>query len=149
MSKVTFKATSRKLAEGLAVENTVRGFKILMDEPADLGGTDKGMNPVEALLCALGSCQCIVASAFARAKRFNFEEIWVELEGDLDTDGFLKGVEGVRNGFDEIRMTLHMKTDEPEEKVAEFAKFISSRCPVEDNLTNRVSVITAPVVIER
>lgn len=69
MAIETFKAVSRKLPEGLAVESEVRGFKIILDEPKELGGTNKGMNPVEALLCALGSCQTIVAAAFAQAKR--------------------------------------------------------------------------------
>jgi uncharacterized OsmC-like protein len=79
----TFKATATKLPEGLQVEAQSRGFKILMDEPQDLGGTDKGMNPVEALLCALGACQSIVAAAFADAYNFSYEELYVELEGDL------------------------------------------------------------------
>jgi len=149
MAIETFKATSRKLADGLAVKNTVRGFDFIMDEPESLGGKNTGMNPVEALLCALGSCQCIVAAAFARAKRINFEEFWVELEGDLDPDGFLKGAEGVRNGFQEVRMTLHMKTDAPDDKVAEFAEFIGSRCPVEDTMINGGRIVAAPVVIER
>ena len=45
----TFKADVKKLPGGLQVEANTRGFKILLDEPADLGGTDKGMNPVEAV----------------------------------------------------------------------------------------------------
>ncbi|MEB4781503.1 hypothetical protein P5G60_07075 [Paenibacillus jamilae] len=61
----TFKASAKKLPEGLQVEtnSNSRGFKILIDEPEDMGGTDKGINPVETLLCALGACQSIVASA--------------------------------------------------------------------------------------
>ena len=148
MAKATFKATSRKLAAGLAVENTTRDFKMIMDEPESLGGTDKGMNPVEALLCALGSCQCIVAAAFARAQGVQFDDLWVDVEGDLDPDGFLKGKPGVRPGFEEIRFTLHMETDEPEEKVNEFAAFVASRCPVEDTLVNGTPVHSLPVVIE-
>lgn len=148
MATVTFKATSRKLAEGLAVENTVRGFKVLMDEPEELGGTNTGMNPVEALLIALGSCQCIVAAAFARAKRIEFDELWLDIEGDLDPDGFLKGTPGVRTGFEDIRFTLHIKTDASEEKVNEFAEFIAARCPVEDTLLNGTNVRAMPVVIE-
>lgn len=56
MAVETFKAVSKKLPEGLAVESEVRGFKMVLDEPKEMGGTNKGMNPVEALLCALGSC---------------------------------------------------------------------------------------------
>ncbi len=90
MAVVTFKATS-KLVSGLQVDNQVRDFSLRMDEPKELGGTDTGMNPVEALLVALGSCMTIVAAAFAKAKKIDLQDFWLELEGDLDPDGFLKG----------------------------------------------------------
>ena len=45
----TFKAVSR-LNQGLKVESTARNYKLIIDEPTDLGGSDEGMNPVEALL---------------------------------------------------------------------------------------------------
>lgn len=147
MAVVTFKATSRKLPEGLAVESNVRGFKMVLDEPEDLGGTNKGMNPVEALLCALGSCQSIVAAVFAEQQGINLQEFWVELEGDLDTDGFM-GLSDVRPGFLEVRFKMHIKSDSPEDKVKEFAKFIEKRCPVGDTLANGVKLVSSGVVIE-
>ena len=143
----TFKATAKKLPEGLQVETDSRGFKILMDEPEDLGGTNAGMNPVEAVLCALGACQTIVASAFAPAHDFTFEEFHVELEGDLDPDGFL-GLADVRKGFQEIRFVMHFKTNEPKEKVEAFSKFIEKTCPVGDCLSNGVKLVLAGVEID-
>ncbi|MFZ2539221.1 MAG: OsmC family protein [Oscillospiraceae bacterium] len=143
----TFKATAKKLPGGLQVETNSRGFKILLDEPEDLGGTDTAMNPVEAVLCALGACQTIVASAFAPAHDFKFEEFHVELEGDLDPDGFM-GLADVRSGFQEIRFAMHFKTNEPKEKVEAFAKFIEKTCPVGDCLSNGVKLILSGVVID-
>ena len=145
MAKETFKAVSRSMG-GLVVETTVRDFKVTMDEPKSLGGSDTGMNPVEGLLSALGSCQVIVARAFAQANGIEFSEFWVELEGDLDTDGFLKGLPGVRNGFNEVRTTMHIKTDAPAEKVEAFAKFIEGRCPVGDTITAGTTVNNTIVV---
>ena len=63
-------------------------FKLILDEPESLGGNDKGMNPVECLLVALGACKCIVAKAFAQKNRINLQDIRIELEGILDPDGF-------------------------------------------------------------
>ncbi|MEE4195187.1 MAG: OsmC family protein [Anaerolineae bacterium] len=143
----TFKATS-KLVEGLQVDNFVRDFSIRMDEPKSLGGTDTGMNPVEALLVALGSCQVIVASAFAKSQDIDLEDFWMELEGDLDPDGFLKGKPGVRMGFQEVRITPHIKTTASPEKVADFMKFIESRCPVEDVMVNGTRIIASKAIIE-
>ncbi|HCD45123.1 MAG TPA: peroxiredoxin [Lachnoclostridium sp.] len=143
----TFKATAKALPEGLQVETNSRGFKILFDEPEELGGTDTAMNPVEALLCALGACQSIVVKAFAAAHDITFEEFHVELEGDLDPDGFM-GLADVRNGFQEIRFVMHFKTNEPKEKIEEFAKFIENTCPVGDCLSNGVKLVLSGVAID-
>ena len=147
MAITTFKASS-KLVEGLQVDNFVRDFQVRMDEPPNLGGTDTGMNPVEALLAALGSCQVIVAAAFAKSQGIDLQDFWVELEGDLDPDGFLKGKPGVRMGFQEVRIVPHIKTSSSPEEVAKFMDFIKSRCPVGDVMVNGTKVIPADAVIE-
>jgi len=147
MAVVTFKATS-KLVSGLQVDNQVRNFTVRMDEPKDLGGSDTGMNPVEALLAALGSCMTIVAAAFAKAKKIDLQDFWVELEGDLDPDGFLKGKPGVRNGFQEVRLTPHIKTSSSPEAVAEFMEFVKSRCPVIDVMVNGTVVVPEKPILE-
>ncbi|MFP4613921.1 MAG: OsmC family protein [Spirochaetaceae bacterium] len=148
MPNTTFKATT-KLINGLQVESTVRQFTLRMDEPEDLGGTDTGINPVEAMLAALGSCLTIVAGAFAKQEGIDLQDFWVELEGDLDPSGFLQGAEGVRRGFDEVRFTPHIKTSSSLEDVERFLKFIKSRCPVSDNLANETRIVSAPPVVEQ
>lgn len=146
--KETFKVIARKTTKGLQVESEARGFKLIMDEPEELGGTNTGMNPVEALLCALGSCQSIVAFAFAKANSISLESFYVELEGDLDPDGF-KGLDkNVRNGYQEIRYSLHFKSTASQEELEKYADFIESRCPVADCLQNGVPLKLTKVVIE-
>jgi uncharacterized OsmC-like protein len=146
MAIMTFKAESR-LKGGLSVESTAGKFTVLMDEPETLRGTDTGMNPVEMLLCSLGAGQCIVARLYARAQKVEFEEFRVELEGDLDTDGFFRGRAGVRPGLSEIRYTMHIRTDAPREKVEHFATFIKKRCPVSDVIVNSAPIIQNDIVI--
>ena len=146
MAAVTFKAKS-KLISGLQVDNQVRDFTVRMDEPENLGGTDTGMNPVEALLAALGSCLTIVAAAFAKSHHIDLQEFWVELEGDLDPDGFLKGKPGVRNGFQQVRFTPHIKSSSSKEDIEKFIVFIKSRCPVSDVMINGTEIIPAEPVM--
>ncbi len=144
----TYKATAKKLLDGMQVETEARGFKILIDEPASLGGTDIAMSPVEALLAALGACQTIVVAAFAKAHNFSYEEFHMELEGDLDTDGFM-GKSDVRPGFQEIRFTMHFKTNESQAKAEEFAAFVEKTCPVGDSLVHGVKLVLSDVVLEK
>lgn len=147
MAVETFKAVAKSIS-GLAVEATVRDFKLRIDEPPSLGGTNTGMNPVEALLAALGACQTVVAAAFAKAQGVDLQEFWVEVEGDLDPDGFLKGKTGVRPGYQEIRYTFHIRSSSSQEKLDAFQEFIEGRCPVSDTLINATEVKPARIVKE-
>lgn len=146
--KETVKLVSRKTETGLQVENEARGLKILVDEPEQAGGTNTGITPVEALLAALGSCQTICAFAFARLKRIKLEGFHVELEGDIDSDGFMGKNPDVRNGFQEIRYTMHFKSDASQEELEDFAAFIESRCPIADCLSQPVPMKLTKVVKE-
>lgn len=147
MALTTFKATARR-KEGLAVLAESRNFKINVDEPEDSGGTNTGMNPIEMILCALGSCQTILASSFAGKFGINLEDFWVEVEGDLDPDGFM-GVADIRPGYQNIRYNMHIKSDATEEKVKEFIEYIEKICPAGDTLENCVKLEKAKITIEK
>ncbi|MCK9537259.1 MAG: OsmC family protein [Bacilli bacterium] len=144
----TFKAYAKKTPMGLQVETTARNFKFILDEPTELGGSNTGMNPVEALLCALGACQTIVAFAFAKKHKINLDGFKVKLEGDLDPDGFL-GLADVRKGFQEIRFEMHFKTDASQQEIEKYADFIEATCPVGDCLNYGVKLVKSGVVINK
>jgi uncharacterized OsmC-like protein len=95
----------------------------------------------------LASCQAIVAAAFAKAHKVSFEDFHVEVEGDIDLDGFM-GKADVRVGFQEIRYTMHFKTDEPREKMEKFVEFIERTCPVGDSLEHKVKLVNAGLILE-
>jgi len=143
----TFKATAH-LQKGMVVKASSRNFEMMIDEPRSLGGTDTAMNPVEAVLCALGACQSIVARAYARKFNVTMEDFWVEVEGDLDTDGFMNKSD-VRRGYSEIRYTFHIKTDASREQVEEFIQFLERTCPVGDTIANPVQLKLNGIVIEK
>ncbi|GLI05011.1 OsmC family protein [Paenibacillus tyrfis] len=142
----TFKATAH-LQEGVKVKASSRQFELTIDEPKSLGGTDTGMNPVEALLASLGACQSIVARVYAPKFGVKLDDFQVDVEGDLDLDGFFNRSE-VRPGYSEIRYTFRIKTDSPKDKVEEFIRFIESKCPVGDTIANPVNLKLNSIVIE-
>jgi uncharacterized OsmC-like protein len=143
----TFKAQAA-LENGMAVDCTSRTFHITADEPRSMRGTDTGMNPVEMLLSALGACQCITARLFAQEQGIDLHQFRVELEGDLDPSGFMKGREGVRTGFQEIRMTIHIASQAPPEAIDRFVAFVKGRCPVGDMLQNGVPIVERHILLK-
>lgn len=134
MANVVFSAVA-EMKEGLATRVLSRGFEFILDEPEDLGGTDTGMNPVEALLGSLAACKSIVVRAFARKYRIKLKSVRIEVEGDLDPDGFLGKNKEAKIGFSEIRSHFVIEADNTPEKIEKFIDFVESNCPVQDTLT--------------
>lgn len=145
MAKLTLKSDVQ-LVEGFEVLASAKNHKITIDEPPHLGGTDKGMNPLELLLSSLGACQTIVAQIYAKKLGVQYSKLEVKLEGDLDPDGFL-GKGDVKIGLQEIRYSFHIESDEPEEKIAAFIEQVEKHCPAFDTLINPTNVVSDGVFL--
>ncbi len=52
---------------------------LIADEPASLGGTDKGMSPFELLAASLGTCTAITLRMYADRKEFALDGVNVVL----------------------------------------------------------------------
>lgn len=146
--KTTAKAMTVKSPEGLKTTTSVRDFEVACDEPVESGGTNLGMNPMELLLASLGSCMTIAAFYLAPAQGIKVNAFSVELEGDVDPDGFMGLNPEVRNGFSEIRITPHISCDAPADKAREFVELVASRCPVHDTIENGTKIDCVDIVVE-
>ena len=136
MAKQVFKAEVTALSEGMQMNCEARGMSFLLDEPAELGGSNLGMNPVEALLSALGGCKGIVVKSFARKHRIKLKSVKVVCEGVLDPDGFMGLNPEAKIGFTEITTHFYFDADNTDEELADFVKFVEHTCPVLDTLVN-------------
>jgi len=138
-AKATFNATS-KLEHSFLTDVQVRNFNFISDEPEGLGGTDAGPNPVEYVLGALAACQEIVVKANAVALGINVQEVTVDVDGNLDLNGFLN-LTDVRAGFTDINYITKIKTTETDpEKLEKLRELSFSRCPVLDIIKNPVPI---------
>jgi len=134
-----FSAASRQV-EGLRSETAMRQFRLTIDEPPSLGGTDAGPNPVELVLAALASCQEITYRAYATALGIPLDSVAVKLDGDLDLRGFFAVKDDVRAGFEGIRGSVTLKSSASPEELAKLKAMVDAHCPVLDMLRNPVPV---------
>lgn len=146
MAKKVYTANVKKTGEFVA-QAEARGFKLIIDEPESIGGTNKGMNPIELLLCSLGSCQTIAASIFAKQLNITLEEFKVEIEGDFDSDGFMGINENLRCGYERIRFHMYVKSNASEEKIKELVELVERRCPVGDSIRNGIEFEKSKVTL--
>lgn len=137
LAKAVFRATTVSEADGLSTGTRIRSFELRLDEPPDLGGTDTGPNPVEAVLAALGSCQAIVYRAYASVLGLRLDRVEVEARGTLDVRGFLN-VAPVAAGFQQVAFAVRLTSPEPAEKLGELARLVDQHCPVLDTLRSPV-----------
>ncbi len=118
-------------------------FVLEGDEPPVLLGGNAGPNAVEAILHALASCLAVGVAYNAAAQGIHIEELAFELEGDLDLHAFLGLSQAVRPGYEDLRLTCHIQSDAPREKVEALWDYVQRTSPVLDVIRNPVPVTTA------
>lgn len=135
MANTVFKATVRWDGQGVQCTGDIRGKKVIIDEPEELGGTDNGPNPVEYVLAALGGCLNILITSFAGKYQVEINDVTINVEGDLDPDGFMGKNPAVRPGFQQIRYRIKIDSSSPEANIQRLLEHIESICPVKDTLS--------------
>lgn len=139
-AKVVFRADT-KLLDGVRCSAKVRDFKeMIIDEPPTLGGQDQGMNPVEMIAAALGTCQEIMYAAYASVMDIKLDAVSVEVKGRLDLHGLFAMDESIPAGYSSISYNTSISSQEDDEKIEQLVKVVESHCPVLDTLTRPIKV---------
>ena len=110
---------------------------IYVDQPKFAGGTDAGPNPLEYFFTSLAGCIATTARIIANQKNINLNGIDMKIEGEFDTEVLLGKSTESRPGVSEIKITLNIDSDIPNE---DFIKEIRARCPISDNIANATPV---------
>ena len=135
----TYKARTKWL-EGFKTETEIRKFKVGIDEPLELKGTNTAPNPVEMLLATLGGCVAVTYRAYARKFGIEIEDLLINLEGDTVHGGWTDEKGRERSGFKQIRYEVQIKTKAPQEKVKQLHKLVEKKCSISDVLINPLEV---------
>lgn len=117
-----------------------RDFKLIVDEPQNVGGTDYGPNPVEYVLAALAGCLNVVGHLVAKDMGFEVNGIDIEIDGDLNPARFMGQDVETRAGYESIRVKLTPNTDADKDTLDKWVEAVEHRCPVSDNLSNATSL---------
>jgi uncharacterized OsmC-like protein len=115
-----------------------QSFIIHADEPVALLGRDQAPNPAEYLLKALAACVTTSMVYHAAARGIEIAEVESTIEGEVDVRGFLGLDESVRNGFQNIQLTLAVQADVTDEQLQELAALGPKFSPVFDSVATGV-----------
>ncbi len=123
-----FTATGRSTGS-LSTAVEARQFGFVVAEPPSFGGTDEGANPIEYLLGSLNGCVTVVVETVAAELGIAIESVRTHATGTLDLRGFA-GTADVSPHFQELTLTLTLRTAVPEAELAELKAQVLRRCPV-------------------
>jgi putative redox protein len=133
--------TVRITPDGYTSQVSTAGHEFLADEPASVGGADKGPSPYELLLASLGACTTMTLRMYADRKGWPPPTVTVELSHyrvhakdceDCESD------DGMISRIDR-RLTIEGDySDEQRERLLEIAR----KCPVHKTLTGEVKIDT-------
>ncbi|MEM9130386.1 MAG: OsmC family protein [Pseudomonadota bacterium] len=113
-----------------------RAFHIDADHPPQFAAADKGATPVEIVLSALASCLTGGVASIAANRGIHVRSAKAQIEGDMDLAGVLGIDPGVRNGFQDIRVSFEIDADATEEEIAALVAQSQKRSAVFDIITN-------------
>ncbi len=117
-----------------------RNFEIIVDEPQDLGGSNKAPNPVEYVLAALAGCLNVLGHLVAKEMDIDLRGLKIDIEGTLNPDKLFGKSDRERAGYKEITVTLKPDSDAGRETLEKWMHEVETRCPVSDNIQNMTSV---------
>jgi putative redox protein len=118
--------------DGLAHEVELEGGHVLVvDEPADRGGTDTGPRPTQLLAASLAGCTAITVEMYADRKGWDVGSI--EVDVDVTYDGTVPSAYAV---------ALKLPRELSEEQRQRLLK-IAAKCPVHKVLVGEATVTVA------
>lgn len=146
----TWQGQARSRAEigsyGLGGQKLPRQFSIDIDEPRELGGSNRFANPQEHLIAALNACMTVGYVAQCAVRGITLESLVIETDGDIDLRGFLGIDPAVPPGYETLSYTVRIRGSGTKEQFAEIHNAVMATSPNFYNLSRAVALKPALIV---
>jgi uncharacterized OsmC-like protein len=139
---------SRAQVDGFEIggKQVSRRFSIDVDEPSELGGSNKFANPQEYLLAALNACMIVGYAAQCSVRGISLEKLEIETDGEIDLRGFLGIDPAVAPGYEKLSYVVRIKGSGTKEEFAEIHKAVMATSPNFHNVSGPVALKPTLVV---
>jgi len=111
-------------------------FKLVIDEPQEMGGSNDGPTPVQFLLMALAGCLNVTGHHIAKERKLPLKSMKITIDGDMNACTFMGCSYDERAGFQDIRVVVTpvFETAVEQSLIDDWLKETEKRCPVTDNI---------------
>ena len=125
-----------------AVEVRLGGRLVAVDEPHTLGGQGTAPTPEQYALAALGACEAISFRYWSGRLAIPFDELRVEVRGDIDLGASLGLAPGARPGYSTVRIAVRLQGPAPAERYDALLRAVDEHASILDVFRNEVHVQT-------
>jgi uncharacterized OsmC-like protein len=131
---------------GIGGERVPRRFSIDIDEPCELGGTNRFANPQEHLIAALNACMTVGYVAQCAVRGIVLESLQIETDGEIDLRGFLGIDPAVLPGYENLSYIVRIKGSGSNEEFAAIHEAVMATSPNFYNVSRPVALKPTLVV---
>ena len=131
---------SRAQVEGFEIggQKVPRQFSFEIDEPRELGGSNRFANPQEHLIAALNACMVVGYVAQCAVRGITIETLAIETDGEIDLRGFLGIDPSVPTGYEKLSYVVRIKGSGTKEEFAKVHEAVMATSPNFYNLSRSV-----------
>ena len=141
-------ARSRAQVTGFEIggKRVPRRFSIDIDEPCEIGGTNRFANPQEHLLAAFNACIMVGYVAQCAVHGITLESLEIETDGEIDLRGFLGIDPAVPAGYENLSYIVHIKGSGTKEEFGKIHEAVMATSPNFYNVSRAVALKPTLVV---
>jgi putative redox protein len=134
MVTVTQKTVVTQKLEGRCASHSrtdvsVRDRTVVIDEPAERGGTNQGLTPTETMMAALIGCTNVITHKVAARNNVAIKSMNVRLEAQFDRRGVMLQEE-LDVPFPSATLYIDLETDADASTVEKVKRELAMFCPV-------------------
>ena len=108
---------------------TVRDRSVIIDEPAERGGTNQGLTPTETMMASLIGCTNVITHKVAAKNNVAIKSMKVRLEAQFDRRGVMLQEE-LDVPFPSATLYIDLQTDADPAEVERVKRELAMFCPV-------------------
>jgi putative redox protein len=126
---------------GYVTDIMAAGHGLVADEPASMGGTDKGPAPFDLLMAGLGTCKAMTLRMYSNRKQWPLEAVTVKLNHKKIDTADCETCQTKEGQLDQFNCEIEL-SGELDDNQKQRLMQIADRCPVHRTLKSEVVIKT-------
>ena len=135
-----FRVTGRQETATRSVVRA-RDVEMVIDEPIERGGTNKGPMPVETMIAGLVGCTHVISNKLARANGVEILSMDIDILTTMDSRG-TRLIEPIDIPFPDIKLSVTAEMRGPEDGIEAVTTKLREHCAVSKMLRMSGSQVT-------